>query len=52
MENGRPPPERVKLLAVSGKKGIVIYMVFVAPEVDFEMLRPVFDQVVRSFQVR
>jgi len=52
VENGRPLPERVKLLAVSGKKGVVIYMVFVAPEVDFEMLRPVFDQVVRSFQVR
>ena len=52
VENGRPLPERVKLLAVSVKKGIVIYMVFVAPEVDFEMLRPVFDQVVRNFQVR
>jgi len=37
---------------VPGKGKIVLYLVFVAPDGDFEALRPTFDAMVRSYQVR
>jgi len=30
----------------------VLYLVFVAPDADFDALRPTFDHILRSFSVR
>jgi Zn-dependent protease with chaperone function len=52
VEEGQPIAERVRLIALPGKSNIVLYMVFVAPDEDFNALRPLFDDMVRSYQVR
>jgi hypothetical protein len=51
-ENGKPLQERIRLVTLQGKGGIVHYMVFVAPNPDFDALRPVFDRIIRSFVLR
>jgi hypothetical protein len=51
-ENGKPLQERIRLVTLQGKGGIVLYMVFVAPNPDFDALRPVFDRIMRSFVLR
>jgi len=51
-ENNQPLPERIRLVALQGKNGIVLYMVFIAPGPDFDSLRPVFDRIMRSFVLR
>lgn len=52
VEQGKPLPERVRMIALPVKNGIVLYMVFVAPEPDFDSLRPTFDRIARTFQPR
>ena len=51
-ENGKPLQERIRLVTLQGKGGVVLYMVFVAPNPDFDALRPVFDRIMRSFVLR
>ncbi|HXY48046.1 MAG TPA: M48 family metallopeptidase [Terriglobales bacterium] len=51
-EHNKPIPERVRLIALQGKGNMVLYLVFVAPDGDFDALRPSFDGMVRSYQVR
>lgn len=51
-QNGRPLTERDWLVMVPWQQGRDIYMVFVAPERDFDRLRSTFEQMVRSFQLR
>lgn len=51
-ENGEPIAERIRLVALQGKGNLVLYMVFVAPDGDFDSLRPTFDRIMRSFTVR
>ena len=51
-ENGQALQERVRMIAVAGKAGVILYMVFVAPEPDFEGMWPVFQRMLNSFQVR
>ena len=51
-EGNQPIPERLRLVALHGKGGVVLYLVFVAPDVDFDTLRPTFDRILRSFTVR
>jgi beta-barrel assembly-enhancing protease len=48
-ENNQPIPERIRLVALRRRDGLVLYMVFVAPEADFDVLRPDFDRIMRSF---
>jgi hypothetical protein len=31
---------------------VVLYMVFVAPDADFDSMRPTFDRIMRSFTAR
>jgi hypothetical protein len=52
VEKGKPLPERVRVIAVPSSQGIVLYMVFVAPEPDFDPLRPTFDRIAGSFRPR
>jgi beta-barrel assembly-enhancing protease len=51
-ENGEPLKERVRLVALPGKSGVVLYAVFVAPDPDFNSLWPTFERMLNSLQVR
>jgi hypothetical protein len=51
-ENGKPLQERIRLVTLQRKGGVVLYMVFIAPDPDFNQLRPVFDRIMRSFVLR
>jgi hypothetical protein len=51
-EGNQPIPERIRLVALHGKGGVVLYLVFVAPDADFDALRPRFDRILRGFSVR
>ena len=51
-DNGKAMSERVRLVATPGKSGLILYMVFVAPDADFEALSPTFDKIMNSFEVR
>jgi len=51
-ENGQPIPERVSLVAFRGKGNLVLYMIFIAPNDDFDKLLPVFDRMMQSFVLR
>lgn len=44
--------ERIRLVTLTGRSGTVLYMVFIAPEPDFNALRPVFDRIMLSFVLR
>jgi hypothetical protein len=39
-------------VAVERSDGELLYMVFIAPEQDFQSLRPAFEKMVRSFQMK
>ena len=51
-DNGGPMPERLLLLPLPGKGKLILYMVFFAPDADFDALRPAFDRVRNSFTAR
>lgn len=51
-EKGQPIAERVRLVGLQGKNGLILYLVFVAPDQDFAAMRPTFDQIMRSFRER
>ena len=51
-ENGEPLKERVRLIALPGKSGVVLYAVFVAPDPDFNGLWPTFERMLNSLQVK
>ena len=51
-ENGKAMGERVRLVATPAKSGVILYMIFVAPDADFDALSPTFDKIMNSFQVR
>jgi len=52
-ENGKALVERVRLIAAVNKSGMVIYLVLVAPEPDFQqMWSAVFEPMMRSFKPR
>jgi hypothetical protein len=50
--NGHAQRERDWLVAVPGRQGNLIYMVFIAPDADFNTLRPTFDQMLRSLRIK
>jgi hypothetical protein len=49
---GRAQRERDWLVTVPGRQGNLIYLVFIAPDADFNTLRPAFDQMLRSLRVK
>lgn len=51
-ENGKAMGEQVRLVAVQGNSRMILYMVFVAPEPDFNGLSPVFEHMWDSLRVR
>jgi beta-barrel assembly-enhancing protease len=48
---GRAAVERVKLVAVERNDGTVLWMLFIAPERDFNALTPTFQQMLESLRV-
>ena len=52
-EDGKAMRERDWLVAMNRNDGVLIYLVFAAPENDFEELRPVFEQTsVKSLKLK
>lgn len=52
MENGKPLPERDWVVTTQNSQGAMTYLVFVAPERDFNELRPAFQKMLESFKAR
>lgn len=52
MQNGEPLPQRLRLVALAGRNSVIIYVVFVAPDPDFDQLRPTFDRMETSLRSR
>ncbi len=50
--DGKPLKERNWLVAVPGAHGSLLYIVFIAPDPDFNSLRPAYDHMVRSLKLR
>ena len=50
-QNGSPLPERDRLVVRSDNNGNYLYLIFIAPEPDFDALRPTFDHILESVQV-
>ena len=50
--NGQPQPERDWLVTVPQRDGSMIFMIFVAPEHDFDRLHATFEAMVKSIQFR
>jgi len=51
-EGEKPLRERVRLVAFPGKNRVVLYMVFVAPDPDFQALWPTYEKMLNSMRVR
>jgi hypothetical protein len=51
-QNGKPLPERDWLVTMPRPDGSLMYLVFVAPERDFNQLHPTYQKMLDSFQVR
>ncbi|MCI0349487.1 MAG: M48 family metalloprotease [Acidobacteriales bacterium] len=49
--DGRPAVERDMLVAVQRPDGLVIWMLFIAPERDFQALSPAFQKMLESLRV-
>lgn len=51
-KDGQPLPERDWLVTTSSPQGGLLYMIFVAPESDFDQLRPTYEKMLNSLQMR
>ena len=52
VQNGRPVRERDWLVATQNGDGSIIYIIFIAPDRDYSVLRPTFENMLRSFKLR
>ena len=51
-EKGQPLKERVRLVAFQGKSRVILYLVFIAPDPDFQALWPTYEKMLNSMRVR
>ena len=51
-EKGKPLKERVRLVAFQGKSRVILYLVFIAPDPDFQALWPTYEKMLNSIRVR
>jgi hypothetical protein len=49
--SGSPLPERDVLVTTQRSDGSVIWMLFIAPEPQFNAMRPIFQQMISSLQL-
>lgn len=50
--SGRRQPERDWLVSIQRQDGTLLYVVFIAPQNQFDQLRPTFEQMLRSLKVK
>jgi hypothetical protein len=50
--SGKPQPERDWLITVPHQDGSLIFMIFVAPEADFDRLKPTFEAMMKSVRFK
>jgi hypothetical protein len=50
--NGQAAPERDWLVTAPSAQGGLLYLIFVAPESDFDQLRPTYEKMLSSLQMR
>ncbi len=51
-QSGRPSQERDWLVTVMRRDGSLLYVVSIAPDKDFQSLRPTFEQMLKSLRLR
>jgi Zn-dependent protease with chaperone function len=51
-DNGKPLSERDWLVSVQRQDGTLVYVVFIAPQNQFDQLRPTFEQMLRTLKVK
>jgi predicted Zn-dependent protease len=51
-QDGKPVPERDWLVTVPASQGGLIYLVFTAPENEFSRLRPTYEKMLNSLQLK
>jgi beta-barrel assembly-enhancing protease len=51
-QRGGKVRERDWLVTMKRNDGNLIYLIFIAPDPDFEKLRPTFEEMLRSFKLR
>jgi hypothetical protein len=51
-DNGHPLPERDWLVTLPRGQNGLLYLVFIAPEKDFSQLRPTYERILESVQVK
>lgn len=51
-KNGQPLPERDWLVTLPRSQGGLLYLVFVSPERDFNQLKPTYQKMLESLQIR
>ena len=51
-DSGRPQRERDWLVAIQRQDGTLLYAVFIAPQSQFDQLRPTYEQMLRTLRVR
>jgi hypothetical protein len=49
---GKPQKERDWLVSVQRQDGTLLYLVFIAPQGDFDHLRPTYEQMLRTLQMK
>lgn len=50
--SGKPLPERDWVVSILRQDGTLVYLVFIAPQNQFDQLRPTFEQMLRTLKVR
>jgi hypothetical protein len=51
-QNGQPVAERDWLVTIPDSQGGLMYLVFVAPDRDFGQLKPTYQKMLNSLQLR
>lgn len=51
-QNGRSVQERDWLVTLPGPNGTLLYLVFIAPDREFNQLRPTYEQMLRTLRIR
>ncbi|HET9741954.1 MAG TPA: M48 family metallopeptidase [Terriglobales bacterium] len=50
--NGKPESERDWLVSIQRQDGTLLYLVFIAPEKQFDQLRPTYEQMLRTVELK
>ena len=50
--NGKAQPERDWLITVPQQDGSLVFMIFVAPQAEFDRLKPTFEAMLKSVKFR